>query len=121
MIGISLSFCIKDICEGRVNLTDVEKIYAGTAFLSVKEAVEHYAQTYWRTYPNDAKEICQKLWAEGKIVQTRLFDGMSNFAPVLYHGTSWYPNVEAMIAGQLEDGNERWVEVAFPDRKVSSN
>ena len=121
MIGISLSFCIKDICEGRVNLTDVEKIYAGTAFLSSKDAVEHYTQSYWRNYPNEAKEICQKLWAEGKIIQTRLFDSQSNSAPVMYHGTPWYPDIDALIAGQLEDGNECWVEVAFPDRKVNSN
>jgi hypothetical protein len=77
MIGYSLSFCVKDIIEGRVDLKDVEKIIANTcapddeAWMRITSI---YAGVYWRKNPFRAVEIANKLWAEGKIEQPRLTD-----------------------------------------------
>ncbi len=116
MVGISLSFCVQDICRGVVNLNDVKMLYTGTAFKSAEDAIQHYSKTYWRNLPKAAR-ICRKLWDEGKIVQSRLLPSASDYSicpvPVIYHGTPWYPDEFALIAGQLEDGNQSWVNLVF--------
>lgn len=75
MIGLSLSFCVKDIIEGRVELEQVEKISTGTAFRT--RALFHmgmmldYCRIYWRHDPERAHQIAMDLWDAGKIDQPR--------------------------------------------------
>ena len=72
-------------------------------------------------YPEASEKICKQIWAEKRIVQSKLVPGVqlssfqSRLCPVLYHGTSWYPDVASLKAGQLEDGNRLWVELVFPE------
>jgi len=75
MIGLSLSFCIRDIATGKVPIGDVEKLVVGTktpddeAFESV---LQQYCEYYWYECAEEAVEIARRLRAEGKIEQPRL-------------------------------------------------
>ena len=75
MIGLSLSFCVKDIIEGRVPLESVEKIISGTFFTDrdmFHTGMKHgYCRTYWRHDPERAHRIAMDLWDAGKIDQPR--------------------------------------------------
>ena len=75
MIGLSLSFCIKDIIEGRVELEKVEKIITGTFFTDrdmFHTGMKHsYCPTYWRKDPERALQIAMDLWDAGKLDQPR--------------------------------------------------
>jgi hypothetical protein len=74
MIGTSVSSCIKDIIEGRVNVNDVTKIISGTnvpdplTWIRVSAA---YCDTYWKTNPSEALLVLYYLLSEGKIDQPR--------------------------------------------------
>src|SRR5579885_2675169 len=85
MIGLSLSFCVRDIALGKKNRDDVSVIYAGTRADSQEawdDVLGRYATIYWKDCPQ-AVDIAKELIAEGKIVQQRLVD---NRAPNVAHG-----------------------------------
>ena len=74
MIGLSLSFCVKDIASGKVKEEDVEKIVASTAFCTpddFEEVLRLYQSVYWRDLPV-ATSIARRLYTQGKIEQPRL-------------------------------------------------
>ncbi|MDB5603445.1 MAG: hypothetical protein JWP25_345 [Bradyrhizobium sp.] len=75
MIGLSLSFCVKDIIEGTVALESVETIISGTFFTDrdmFHTGMKHgYCHTYWRKDPERAHQIAMQLWDAGKIDQPR--------------------------------------------------
>ncbi len=73
-IGLSLSFCIKDIIEGRVPLSDVLRIEAGTCATPERwpELMDEYAKVYWTKDPERAKRIATNLYRYGMIDQPRL-------------------------------------------------
>lgn len=80
MIGLSLSLCVRDIVEGRVELDDVEYIIAGTKISNeneFNEVCEDYKQYYWTHNPSVGKAIAEHLWNKKKILQPRLY----NFEP----------------------------------------
>lgn len=88
MIGYSLSFCVKDIMDGLVDLKDVDKIIASIACPddeAWQRLVSIYAGVYWSKNPFRATEIANQLWSEGKIEQPRLSDPMYE----KYIGTSF--------------------------------
>lgn len=75
MIGLSLSFCIADVCRGIVPLKDVERIDTSTAAPDMEtweELISQYKKIYWRDFPEEAERITRQLLAEGKIYQPRL-------------------------------------------------
>lgn len=77
MIGYSLSFCVMDICEGRVNMADVEKIVASTAVDTEGgwyKLLGDYCETYWSKYPAKARAVVAELRSANKIKQPRLDD-----------------------------------------------
>ena len=74
-VGRSLSFCVRDIVEGKVNISDVHRIQAGTKISSeeiLARVIEQYKKSYWRDNPDLAEEVCRRLFREGKISQARL-------------------------------------------------
>ncbi|MDO8495511.1 MAG: hypothetical protein Q7S32_03245 [bacterium] len=75
MIGLSVSFCIREIAEGRVDLSKVDKIVAGTVAVpdQIDRLVTAYNESYWRRFP-EAEKIFRDLYAAGKIEQPRLKD-----------------------------------------------
>lgn len=75
LIGLSISLCVKDICEGRVKLSQVAKIISGTRCVddeSWKGLIKLYRKQYWQGHPDKAEGIFRHLLAEGKIEQPRL-------------------------------------------------
>jgi hypothetical protein len=73
-VGLSLSFCVRDIMEGKIDEDRVMTIIAGTKFKDYegwKRVIEVYSKTYWKSNPV-ATEIANRLMVQGKIVQPRL-------------------------------------------------
>lgn len=61
LIGLSVSFCIRDICEGNVALKDVSYIIPGFNLVQSPEQIfDNYKDIYWRKNPN-ALEILKKV------------------------------------------------------------
>ena len=72
-IGLSLSFCVGDILRGTRRIEEVDHIISCTAFCSVKEAYDHYKETYWYDFSeNDVLATLMAVWP--KLVQPRLED-----------------------------------------------
>ena len=93
-VGKSLSFCIKDIILGKVNIEDVSVILAGTNIPDddvLNKVIEQYRKSYWRENPDLGEEICRKLFDEGKIFQPRL----RGEAPLHKGGDWWVHDEEA--------------------------
>lgn len=60
-VGLSVSFCIRDICEGNIALEDVSYIIPGFNVVQSPEQIfNNYKDIYWRKTPN-ALEILQKV------------------------------------------------------------
>jgi phosphoglycolate phosphatase-like HAD superfamily hydrolase len=75
LIGLSLSFCIKDIILGQVQLESVEKIVTGTKAVTEahwEEIADRYTQVYWKADPAKAREVLNELRASGRIEQPRV-------------------------------------------------
>jgi hypothetical protein len=88
LYGLSVSFCIKDLIEGKVAYEDIECIIAGTAVRNEDDLVklaEVYEETYWRNDPELGHDYLWRLWEDGKIFQPRLFYG-NEFAPMIAEG-----------------------------------
>jgi len=77
MIGLSVSFCVRDIALGQVRYEDVEYVVGSTRAATAgdwEKVIAKYKKTYWlwSDVPDEAEVICRRLLAEGKIQQPRL-------------------------------------------------
>lgn len=75
MIGLSLSFCIRDIVAGRVQLDQVDRLVTGTRASDEDEwdeVIAQYKESYWRDCPDEAERLVRQLRAEGRIEQPRV-------------------------------------------------
>ncbi|MFA5075878.1 MAG: hypothetical protein WC480_00445 [Patescibacteria group bacterium] len=75
MIGLSLSWCIQDIIEGKVALDALDKIIAGTRCpnpVDWDRVIQRYRDQCWGANPDLAEKIVRRLLAEGRIEQPRL-------------------------------------------------
>lgn len=51
LIGLSLSMCIKDIINGKINIIDVSFIISGTEIINEKDwenMLTFYSNIYWK-------------------------------------------------------------------------
>jgi len=74
---MSLSFCVRDIAEGRVAIDDVAFLTTGTCARTPadwEEVFATYRSVYWRRCAQEAEAIARQLIAEGRILQPRLED-----------------------------------------------
>jgi hypothetical protein len=75
LTGKSLSFCIRDIIEGKVKESDISSIITSTRANDTKQFVSlcvDYSLDYWYINPELGIEIALRLYDEGKIIQPRL-------------------------------------------------
>ncbi len=75
MIGLSLSACVRDIIENRVNEAEVGLIVAGTRFRNDEElenVLNVYASSSWHSNPEEGIRVANRLIKTGKVVQPRL-------------------------------------------------
>ena len=104
MIGLSISFCVQDIAEGKVALETVDKIVAGTSVepgQATEELIALYKESYWCRYPDQAEQIFRQLLVEGRIEQPRLADPRR--FPMLERGVRWVESEDQIIwSDQLE-------------------
>ena len=90
MIGLSLSFCVRDIADGTVKEADVAIIVAGTGCPTLEDwdiVLEGYASVYWLQHPERSVAIARRLIAAGKIYQPKLEDPDKH--PHLGNGPIW--------------------------------
>ena len=87
-LGFSLSFCIKDICEGRVKIEEVKHIISGCSPQNendVQDILNQYTKIYWKDYPTQAREVFQTLRANHRIMWCSTFEK----CPVCFGSHSW--------------------------------
>ena len=73
---MSLSFCVKDIVEGKVAIEDVDYIITGTKIengLDWQRVVKLYSRYYWQTNPDMGREVATRLMEAGKLFQPRVW------------------------------------------------
>lgn len=98
LIGLSLSFCIRDVVEGKVNIEQVEKIYSSTRAETderLTELMRLYKEVYWRKDPERGERIARAMFAQGLIIQNRLQQGQEDVATDITNGV--WVNSEADI------------------------
>lgn len=104
-IGLSLSRCVRDIVEGRVNIEDVLVLITRTDF---DPTVDTQWQSIWDGYTgyrpewhglehDDVKSVVMNLWEEGKIHQPRKFGAYPRRRP------------------------EYWLETVLPESELERN
>lgn len=75
LIGLSLSFCIKDIIAGKVDINDVAFFSTGTCARTPEDWADVeliYRETYWGNNPELASSILHSFLDRGLILQPRL-------------------------------------------------
>lgn len=104
-IGLSLSRCVRDIVEGRVNIDDVLVLITRTDF---DPMVDEQWTSIWNGYTiynpewagleeNDVKSVIMQLWDDGKIHQPRKFGAYPRRRP------------------------EYWLETVLPESELERN
>lgn len=74
-IGLSVSFCIRDIVNGIVSADQVEKIIAGTCAPNPEvwdKVIKKYKETYWIKNPKKCEKVLREFIKKNKIEQPRL-------------------------------------------------
>ena len=64
LVGLSVSFCVKAICEGKVALADVAFIVPGMVLNdenTIWNVYERYKDIYWSKYPEQARRVLEQL------------------------------------------------------------
>jgi len=107
MIGLSLSFCVLDIVEGKVSINDVQKIITGSVFgnAGVDRLVDLYCDSWWHRCKREAATIFYELLEAGKIQQPRLIK--DDHFPVVHEGIRW-----VATEAEIEWNDERKNQVA---------
>ena len=88
MIGLSVSLCVSDVINGKVNEIDIEKIIAGTKCATNEDwevVIAGYRKSYWYNNPDLGELVLRRLVMRGKIDQPRLRDELP---PMGVHGSS---------------------------------
>lgn len=76
-LGLSLSFCVRDIAEGKVNIEDVHHIVTGCSPQNeddVTGIVEQYSKTYWSKLLEPCLAVFSKLRASHRIMWCSTFE-----------------------------------------------
>ena len=100
-IGLSLSFCVRDILAQKISIKEISCIVTSTRFTNLDDAVEYYYEPYWSKFGSkrDIKFVLNEI--KGLIMQPRL-----NFKPedhnghMLSHG-HWLDTVEGTVLKHL--------------------
>lgn len=64
LLGFSLSFCVKDICMGKVDIKEVLFIHSACRPRheeDIEEILKQYCGTYWQNFPDTARKVVQEL------------------------------------------------------------
>ena len=99
-IGLSLSLCIRDILDGKVDVNAVACIVTSTAFKSVGEAVEVYYNPYWNTVPKvQVEDLLRGIWHI--IAQPRLYNPVMHRGHMIGHG-HWVDTIDGVLIKRFD-------------------
>ena len=101
-IGLSLSFCVRDILAQKISVNEISCIVTSTRFENLDDAVEHYYAVYWSSFGNkrDIKFILNEL--KYLIIQPRLnFQPEEHRGHMLSHG-HWLDTFEGTVFRHFE-------------------
>jgi hypothetical protein len=112
MIGLSLSYCVRDILHG-VDIDDVTGIVTSTRAPTPndwEDVIEYYTEKYWKD--SRAIPIVYGLQRENKIIQPRTFYPSAVLSMDVRHGRAggWWINDKAVFD----------LTVSFSDYKYSN-
>jgi hypothetical protein len=109
MIGLSLSFCIKDVLNQTVNFERIKKIVTSCRVKSQEDfelLLDRYTQVYWKDLPSVARKLAQELFNAGRLEFPRNED--NNHFPNIAHGVWVKTEEEIRWNDQLESFQEEW-------------
>lgn len=62
-IGLSMSFCMRDIFAGKIKIDEISAIVTSTAFFNWNEAFEYHYEIYWNDFDKSiALRLFQEVW-----------------------------------------------------------
>lgn len=99
-IGLSLSYCVNDILQGKVRLEDVLRIYTSTALTTPEQwerMQELYCGVYWSKNPEEAVRIVAALRDSGRIIQPKLEGRVALLYGPHEEGFHWWASSEDAI------------------------
>jgi len=70
LVGLSISFCIKDICREEVQPEEVIFIVGDCRVENESDwnwLLQYYSKTYWNKFPTKAVEVANNLRKEGRL------------------------------------------------------
>ena len=90
IIGLSISMCIRDIIQGKIDVKDITKMIVGTRVADGDWifVLTHYANTYWDDDVAKALETFTYMLDNDLIIQPRIYNME---APNIAHG-NWIIN-----------------------------
>ena len=74
-VGLSLSFCVRDLIEGKKSLDEVTFIYSGTRCENKEHwesVIKTYRISYWYDNPDEGERLARYFIENGLIIQPRL-------------------------------------------------
>ncbi len=86
LVGLSVSLCIKDIIDGKVEANNVEYIVGSTKGETAedwKQIASTYARTYWKKKPEVGIALLEGFLWQNKIEQPRV---TGDKPPSITHG-----------------------------------
>ena len=99
MIGLSLSFCVKEILYGKKSLDDIDALIiavrAKPGSDSWNEVIKTYKESYWKDFDNDLIDTILKE-IQSKIYIPRVDIGDQYF-PMIYGGGYWVNSVDEIV------------------------
>ena len=85
-IGNSLSMCVQEILDGKMDIDNVVCIIASSRFPDIETAIKYYSPTYWRNYSEgDIFATLIKLWP--RVIQPRTWD--HEISPNIHNQPRW--------------------------------
>lgn len=92
LIGLSLSFCVSDILQKKVEVSDISAIVTSTAFPDAQSALIHYYAGYWEEYATveECRVLLDSIWH--LVMQPRLSNPHGHRGHTVGHG--WWLNTQ---------------------------
>tara|TARA_Y100000310_G_scaffold52436_1_gene48186 strand:+ start:209 stop:661 length:453 start_codon:yes stop_codon:yes gene_type:complete len=94
-VGTSLSFCVRDILDGKMPLDRVIGMESGTRIKTLEQldcVIDDYLETYWEGHSKkDAKAIAYHLFLDIPFYQARFY----NYLPVGNQKPTWMSSIQA--------------------------
>lgn len=109
LVGLSLSRCVRDICSGKVRLSDVVMIVSRTRIeceFDLDNVINIYKGTYWLDNPSakisaeKCEQIARDIYSTGRLIQPRLGGRLPVFHMELVDKSQiWVGSVELFNEG----------------------